>query len=89
MSASSLVTIFCDAPSCGRWEDRGISHVASEARRQLRGTGWQLNVPDPDGGRQRLDFCPTHATTPTPTRRASSEPPESIPFHDVQPGGAA
>lgn len=67
MSASSLVTIFCDAPSCGQWDQYGVGWTAAEARRNLRSTKWQLNVPDPDGGGQRLDFCPAHATTPSPS----------------------
>jgi len=61
MTASTLVTIFCDAPSCGQWEDNGIADTAKQARAGLRRRGWALNVVNPDGSRQRLDFCPEHA----------------------------
>ena len=61
MSASTLVTIFCDAESCGRWDGAGIADTAAEARVALRGSGWALAVSDPEGGRRALDFCPKHA----------------------------
>ena len=57
MSASSLVTIFCDAPDCGNWEDAGIAHSAREARKQLRDTEWVLNVKAPYWDRRRQDYC--------------------------------
>lgn len=58
MSASKQVTIMCDAPSCGVWWDAGIAETATQARRQLRGSGWQLNVLESDGWRR--DYCPKH-----------------------------
>jgi hypothetical protein len=61
MTASSLVTVFCDAPSCGRWDDAGVGDTAEEARRGLTRLGWVVAVPDPDGYRRRFDYCPLHA----------------------------
>lgn len=60
MSASTIVTIMCDHPSCGQWADDGVAETAEIARRQLRRSGWLLAVKDPDY-RVRLDYCPTHA----------------------------
>lgn len=60
MSASALVTIFCDAPSCGAWWEHGVGDTAALARRGLRGRGWRLAVKNHDGKRL-LDFCPKHA----------------------------
>lgn len=70
MSASALVTIMCDYPSCGIWWERGQDETASYARKNLRGTGWELNVPGddprrdildiPGSYRNRMDFCPGH-----------------------------
>lgn len=39
MSASTLVTIMCDGPSCGAWVDEGIADTAAQARKQLRSLG--------------------------------------------------
>lgn len=57
MSARSLVTVFCDL--CGDWDGAGIGDTAREARNALRGpdSPWMLDVPDPDGGRVRRDYC--------------------------------
>lgn len=63
MSASRLVTIFCDAPSCGQWYDAGVSDTAAQARKQLRGTGWATAVRAVHPG-PTLDYCPTHVPTP-------------------------
>lgn len=65
MSASALVTIFCDAPSCGVWRERGVAATAAAARRQLAGTGWVTNVPGEYPGDRRRDYCPKHADTET------------------------
>ena len=61
MSASRMVTIFCDEPSCGMWWDAGVAETAWQARRGLSGKGWRLKVPDPEGWTRALDFCPRHA----------------------------
>src|SRR5690554_6723323 len=60
MSASRLVTIFCDAPHCGVWDGAGVADTAREARAGLRGGGWILALSDPDH-RLALDYCPKHA----------------------------
>lgn len=60
MSATTIVTIMCDAEGCGQWWDPGVADTAKIARAQLRGTGWRLAVPIP-GSRLRQDFCPKHA----------------------------
>lgn len=62
MSASALVTIFCDEPSCGHWDGAGIAETARQARSGLRGGGWTLAVTNPDGGPTQ-DFCPKHTPT--------------------------
>jgi hypothetical protein len=59
MTASRLVTIFCDAPGCGQWWDAGVADTATRARQQLRNTRWKLNVVG--NGPFRLDYCPDHA----------------------------
>lgn len=74
MTARRLITVMCDAPSCGQWWENSMGDNAAEARRGLRGSGWALAVPDLDGHRVRLDFCPEHAqsqldSTPTPATR--------------------
>ena len=65
MSAHRHVTIFCDWPNCGRWEDRGIGDSAEQAREQLAGTEWRVGVPHANSSRGRprgrLDYCPLHA----------------------------
>lgn len=63
MSASALVTIFCDAPNCGVWDDAGIAETAGKARAQLAKLGWEVNVAVDDGTiwrSYRKDFCPKH-----------------------------
>lgn len=63
MSASTLVTIFCDAKDCGTWHDAGMAPTAREAREQLKRMGWAVNVfyDDPTIHRRyRADFCPRH-----------------------------
>lgn len=60
MTASRLMTIFCDAPSCGQWEDAGIAPTAREARAQLAGRGWRLGVTG--NARTLEDYCPAHAS---------------------------
>lgn len=57
MTASAMVTVFCDAPDCGRWDNGGQGETAAVARRGLK--HWATGVPNPDG-RGRLDFCPLH-----------------------------
>jgi hypothetical protein len=64
VTASALVTIFCDEPSCGAWDGAGVARTAAEARKALAGGGWTLAVPDPDS-RVRLDYCPKHAPSHT------------------------
>ena len=65
MTASRLVTIFCDGlldrlmgdgthAQCGEWDEAGVGANAAEARRNLKGRGWLLGLPD---GR---DLCPEH-----------------------------
>lgn len=58
MTASRLVTIFCDAPSCGVWWDRGIAETATKARAGLKGHGWTLARTGSDGVTR--DYCPRH-----------------------------
>lgn len=60
MTASALVTIFCDHPSCGMWDGAGVAATAAEARKALAGGGWALAVRDPEF-RTRRDYCPKHA----------------------------
>jgi hypothetical protein len=60
MTASRIVTIMCDAPKCGVWEDSGIGDTAKQARAQLAGSDWVLGVADPDGRRHLRDYCPQH-----------------------------
>ncbi|MFB7890342.1 hypothetical protein ACFCZ3_20050 [Cellulosimicrobium cellulans] len=69
MSAATLVTIMCDAPSCGRWEDAGIAETALRARQGLAGTGWTLGVSVRDG--MLRDYCPKHA--PSHTAQAAND----------------
>ena len=68
MSAHRHVTIFCDWPNCGRWEDQGIGDSAKQAREQLAGTGWRTGVSRANSNRGRslpqLDYCPLHAEAP-------------------------
>lgn len=59
MTATRLVTIFCDADNCGMWDDAGVADTAVKAREQLRGTGWTVGVLDPSW-RMRRDYCPRH-----------------------------
>lgn len=68
MSARRLVTIMCDAPLCGEWWDAGVADTATEARRQLRGSGWRTAVAsarayadEPVDSRAARDYCPRHA----------------------------
>lgn len=65
MTASAIVTVMCDAPSCGDWSEDGQAGTAKDARRGLRGLGWRLAVPNPNGG-PAADFCPRHATARVP-----------------------
>lgn len=60
MSASRLVTIFCDAPGCGHWDPAGTGDTARQARRHLRGAGWRLAVTGVS--RVAEDYCPKHAS---------------------------
>lgn len=67
MTASRLVTIFCDAPDCSQWEDAGVASTAAAARAALKRRGWRVDVlqhVDPNARplfAPRLDFCPAHA----------------------------
>ncbi len=69
MSAMRLVTIMCDAASCGRWIDAGIADTAAIARKQLQGTGWATAVRAQYPG-PTLDYCPEHAPVPQNTEEA-------------------
>lgn len=64
MSGYALVTIFCDHPGCARAARYGLGKTAAEARANMAGEGWQLNVRDPRSTRHthypRLDYCPQH-----------------------------
>ncbi|ROR95486.1 hypothetical protein EDD28_0039 [Salana multivorans] len=49
----------------GRWPCRAFFEApagsyAHEARRDARREGWTVNMPNPYGGRRRLDYCPEH-----------------------------
>ncbi|QDH91671.1 hypothetical protein QDA01_gp18 [Microbacterium phage Cinna] len=57
MTASRLVTIFCDHPGCGQWEDAGIGDTATAARAGLKGR-WRTGVSGTDGITR--DYCPEH-----------------------------
>lgn len=48
MTASSLVTVFCDG--CGQWEDASVGDTAREARAGARRAGWRI--------RRGEDLCP-------------------------------
>lgn len=57
MTATPLVTIFCDAPDCGEWDEDGVGETAKEARAGARRVGWAVGLP---GG---TDLCPRHRLT--------------------------
>jgi hypothetical protein len=58
VSASKLVTIFCDADGCGTWEDAGVADTAGIARSILKQRGWKVGVSCTD--RITRDYCPEH-----------------------------
>lgn len=58
MSASSNVTVWCDA--CGVSDTAPSYWTAAKLRKQLRERGWRTGVHDPDRPGERLDFCASH-----------------------------
>ncbi|QCQ57474.1 hypothetical protein SEA_SUCHA_29 [Microbacterium phage Sucha] len=49
MTISREVTVWCDHPECGNWEQS--SSTAADLRRRLRKHGWKVGI---RGGR---DYC--------------------------------
>jgi hypothetical protein len=53
MTASALVTIWCDGDDCVQWcTATGVDRTAAESRRAAKRVGWAVGLP---GGR---DLCP-------------------------------